>query len=93
MKKLFSFDVTLEELSNLLSHKYAKAQLVLEFLKNFWYVDQGGSDKSYLNKVRVGSIDVFIDNDGHLHLDFITRFSLKNYPKCLKWLEDLKHDK
>lgn len=90
MKKLFSFDVRLNDLESLNNAGFKKTATLLEFLKAFWFRGAGGSDPDYLDKVRVGTVGVFLDDEEHLHLDFVTRFSLRNYPEILKELEALK---
>jgi hypothetical protein len=90
MKKLFSFDVTLRELMYLGSKKTPQLGLIFEFLKQFWYVIEGRLDMERWDNIRIGSVDVFLDQDGHLHLDFMTRFHLNGKPKTLEFLDALK---
>jgi hypothetical protein len=35
-----------------------------------------GRHKNRASSVRIGTIDVFRDKDNHLHMDFVTRFSI-----------------
>lgn len=90
MNKLFSFDVRLKDLESLRGNRSIEVQSIMDFLKAFWFEGQGGSDPEYWDKVRVGSVDVYLDDDNHLHLDFITRFHLGNYPDVLTLLNTLK---
>jgi hypothetical protein len=90
MKKLFDFDVTLKDLDSLSQHPFDKVQVIMTFLKTFWFERSGGSNPEYWDRVRVGTIQVFLDDDNHLHLDFHTRFSLTNYPKITEILEELR---
>jgi len=92
MQKLFSFDVTLKELESLRGNKADKVQLIMDFLKSFWMKGNGGNDPEYWDRVRVGSVDVYLDEQDHLHLDFVTRFHLGNYPQILEALSALKED-
>lgn len=76
-------DVTYENLQSL---KDVQAlQPALEFLKDFWC----GSNKERESNVRLGTIDVFIDEQGNLHLDFISRFSLEKYPELIEHLRSV----
>lgn len=88
--KLFSFDVTLEMLDGLRDNKFEKVQFIMDFLKEFWFVRMGGSDPEYWNKVRVGSVDVYLDDSNQIHLDFTTRFHLNNSPEIVEILKQVK---
>ena len=90
MKKLFSFDVCLKHLEGLRGNKSSKVKMVMDILKYFWFEGQGGSDPEYWDRVRVGAVDVYLDDENHLHLDFVTRFHLENEPELLRLLQKLK---
>jgi hypothetical protein len=90
VEKLFSFDVTLEMLESLRINKFDKVEFVLDFLKKFWMERSGGNDPEYWNRVRVGSVDVYLDDGNQLHLDFVTRFHLDNYPEIIELLKKVK---
>lgn len=91
---IFAFDVTLKDLMNLgdRAKEVWKLQAIMEFLKRFWYKPSGDAirDSHRWNDIRVGSVDVFLDDDKNLHLDFVTRFSLGSYPEIVELLEKLK---
>lgn len=90
MKKIFNFDVPLKALEGFKENKSNKVKFILDFLKSFWFDHNGGSSLEYWDRVRVGSVEVYLDDENHLHLDFITRFSLGNYPELIEVLEKLK---
>lgn len=92
MNKIFTFDVTLKDLMNLgeRAREVSKLDLIFRFLNAFWYVQDKKGEEERWNSTRVGSVDVFMDEDKNLHLDFATRFSLKSYPEIVKILERLK---
>lgn len=92
MKKLFEFDVTLKDLDSLSQHSFDKVQIIMIFLNTFWFEHLGGSSPEYWDRVKIGTMQVFLDDDNHLHLDFATRFSLTNYPKIIEILEELKDE-
>lgn len=81
MKKLFDFDVTLKDLMHLgeRAKEVTRLGAVFSLLKIFWYNlkdrDKEAEAKRW-NRIRVGSIYVFLDDDNHLHIDFVTRFNL-----------------
>lgn len=92
MEKLFSFDVTLEMLDSLRGNQSDKVKFIMDFIKLFWFEKQGVSDPEYWNRVRVGSVDVYLDDGAQLHLDFVTRFHLENYPEIMAILKGLKDE-
>jgi hypothetical protein len=92
MKKIFSFDVTLNDLESLKNNEFIKVEVLMEFLHTFWFKGAGDSDPDYLSKVRIGTMDVFLDDNNNLHLDFVTRFSLTNYPRALDLMDLLTKD-
>lgn len=92
MKKLFYFDVTLKELESLRGNKSEKVQTILDFLKVFWFEGSGGSDPEYWDRVRVGTVNVYLDDSDQVHLDFVTRFHLGNYPKIKEMLSKLSEE-
>lgn len=56
-----------------------KVQTLFDYLTNFWYTDKNGDlDKDRWENIRIGTCDVYLDDEDVLHLDFSTRFSLKN---------------
>lgn len=73
-KDIGSQDITYKELE-----KYGEAgtpymELVLKILHTFWV----GNNEERADDVRIGSVDFFFDEDGHLHLDFVSRFSFND---------------
>lgn len=90
MKQLFRFDVTLGELMNLYGRakEVSKLGAVFSLLKMFWYnLKDKQENKERWNRIRVGSINVYLDDEDHLHLDFITRFHLGNSQPFLNALD------
>jgi hypothetical protein len=87
MRKLFSFDVRLKDLESLRGNNSIKVRMIMDFLETFWFEGQGGLDPEYWDRVRIGSVDVYLDDQNHLHLDFVTRFHLGNYPEIIKVLK------
>lgn len=69
-----------------------KLQAIMEFLKRFWYKPSGDAIRDFhrWNDIRVGSVDVFLDDDKNLHLDFVTRFNFAAIPEMLEILDQLK---
>lgn len=93
MSKLFSFDVTLQDLMNLgdRAKSVKKLDLIFLFLKGFWYdLKDKVAEKERWNNVRVGSVDVYLNEDKHLCLQFVTRFQFQQSPQILEFLEKLK---
>ena|SRR5258706_6342334 len=96
MDKLFSFDVTLKDLMNLgeRAKEVKKLEATLALLQMFWYdlPNEALEEKEQerWNNIRVGSIDVFLDEHKHLCMEFVTRFQFQNSPQILNWLEGLK---
>lgn len=79
MKTIFDFDFTLGHMMDLSLHPYRKVQTLLTYLAKFWYTDKSGEiDKERWENVRIGNCKVYLDDGHHLHLDFQTRFNLKN---------------
>lgn len=79
MKKIFDFDFTLSHLMDLSLSPMKKVQTLFDYLTNFWYTDKDGQlDKERWENVRIGTCEVYLDEDEVLHLDFATRFNLKN---------------
>lgn len=97
MDKLFSFDVTLKDLMNLgeRAKDVKKLELVLGFLQMFWYNDSGNEledeEQHRWNNIRVGSIDVYLNKDKNLCMEFVTRFQFQSSPQILNWFEELKN--
>jgi hypothetical protein len=90
MKKLFTFDVTLKELMDLRSvaKEFHRLSAVFSLLKLFWYNLSDKKDQiRRWNRIRVGSVQVFLDDDNLLHLDFFTRFNLSAYKPFLDALD------
>jgi len=65
-------DVTANELENYSKNEYLKT--IINTLKESWCM--GVQDRE--ENVRIGTVKMFTDDDGFLHLDFTTRF------KCTK---------
>jgi hypothetical protein len=91
-KMLFSFDVRLKDLLHLgdMAKTFSKLEALFKALDLWWY-DLSNEDKSEQrrNNIRIGSVNVLLDDDGALHLDFCTRFSLKNEPLAVQYLEQI----
>lgn len=64
-----SVDVTAEQLRDFTKHPILKE--IVETLSEGWTMGKEDRDKN----TRIGSVDIYTDDDGHLHLDFVTRFS------------------
>lgn len=77
-------DVTWKELSELGKQKGVIGS-ALSFLHSFWV----GEHAERETNVRVGAVDVEIDKDGFLHLDFVTRFRLNEEEREM-FLEQLE---
>lgn len=98
MDNLFSFDVTLKDLMNLgeRAKEVKKLEAILLFLQMFWYdLPNDALEENELerwNNVRVGSINVFLDEHKHLCMEFVTRFQFQNNPQVISWLEGLKDE-
>lgn len=67
-----SVDVSHRELFHLQIFKEGPLRLLNKLLYGMWV----GKHKNRASSVRIGTIDVFRDKENHLHLDFITRFSI-----------------
>lgn len=95
MDRLFSFDVTLQDLMNLgaRAKDVVKLEAIFLLLRKFWY-DLGDElseeEQERWNRIRVGSIDVYLDDDQHLCFEFATRFTFTNNPQILAFLNKLK---
>ena len=93
MNKLFRFDVTLKDLMNLgeRAKNFPKLGMIFEFLKGFWYTlkDKEAEQERWAN-VRVGSIEVYLDEHKHLCMEFATRFQFRNSPEILEFFEKFK---
>lgn len=92
-KKLFFCDITLKELKNL--DEYAKnvprLEVVFELFQHFWYnLDDKKRQAERENDTRMGSIWVYLDDDGVLHLDITPRFSFNEHPEILELLNKLQ---
>lgn len=82
MKKLFDFDVTLKELENLgkKAKQIDKLADLLQFLQILWYGDDLEEEiVERENRIRIGTVYIFFDENDILHFDFRTRFHLKQY--------------
>ena len=101
MNKLFSFDVTLKDLMNLgeRAKEFPKLQIIFEFLEHYWYDLKDiksepktifEQEKQRWNYVRVGSIDVYLDDQNQLCFEFKTRFQFSGNPTILEFFEKIK---
>jgi hypothetical protein len=96
--QLFSFDVTLKDLMNLgrRAKEVPKLGAIFSLLKIFWYkLDDKERAKERWGRIRVGSVDLFIDDEDHLHMDFVTRFHFGNaraYLEAFKLIAGLGYD-
>ncbi len=63
-------DVTAKELENYSKNEYLK--IILDALKENWCM--GIKDRE--ENVRIGTVKIFIDDEGFLHLDFKNRFKI-----------------
>jgi large subunit ribosomal protein L7/L12 len=68
---LADVDVSYNDLAGLCGAK-GKLACIMTFLKAFWVGDAKGRSSN----VRIGSVRSYFDEDGHLHLDFETRFTV-----------------
>ena len=95
MSKLFGFDVTLKDLMNLggRAKDVTKLDLIFKFLNGFWYsqADEKNNSERW-NNVRIGSIDVSLNEQKNLCIDFTTRFQFQNSPEILEFLEKFKDE-
>lgn len=69
-KELWTFDVTLHELKN--PQEHWATEPVFEFLKQHWIEPHPERERD----MQVGTVYVFVDEEGHLHMDFCSRFTL-----------------
>ncbi len=80
-------DVTFADIKDLA----AKDSLfpIIEFLRAFWV----GDDKKRETNCRIGTMYVYFNEDGNIHMDFVTRFALpREYrEKVLKLLKRAWH--
>lgn len=93
MNKLFTFDVSLKDLMNLgeRAKEVENLDLIFRTLHHFWYnLKDKNQQKRREETTRVGSVDVFLDEDKNLHIDFVTRFSFASLPTMLEVLQKLK---
>lgn len=93
MNKLFRFDVRLKDLMNLgeQTKEVTKLDLIFTLLKGFWYnLKDKKAEEERWNNIRVGSIEVYLDEHKHLCFEFVTRFQFQNSPEILELLEKLK---
>jgi hypothetical protein len=95
MNKLFSFDVRLKDLMNLgeRAKEVKKLDLIFMLLKGSWYTlkNDPNAEQERWDRIRVGSVDVYLDEGKNLHLDFVTRFHFENSPEILALLDELKN--
>jgi len=93
MNQIFRFDVTLKELMNLgvRAKESKKLDLIFNLLQKFWYdLEDKHDQEERENRIRVGSVEVYLDEDSHLHIDFLTRFSFASNSKILQFLDLIK---
>ena len=93
MEKLFRFDVRLKDLMNLgeMGEKSEKLGLIFEILRGFWYtLEDKVREQERWNRIRIGSVDVYLDEDKSLCMKFTTRFTFQNAPTVLHVLEAFK---
>jgi hypothetical protein len=92
MKDLFQFDVRLQDLLHLgdQAKDFSTLRTLFRLLDHWWY-DDSDKDRSEERRknIRIGSVHVFLDDEGSLHLDFNTRFSFANEPGAVQLLEKL----
>ena len=90
-KDLFFVDVTLKDLMNLgeRAKDILKLRMLFTLLEKYWYGDKE-KDLDRWNRIRIGSIWIYLDKNNALHLDFVTRFAFENSPEFLKILEYFK---
>lgn len=73
------------------SKEFPKLDLIFRLLSRFWYtLEDKSHEEERWDKIRVGSMEVYLDQDKHLCMKFITRFSFENYPEILEFLEQVK---
>lgn len=67
-----------------------KLDVVFDALHAYWYnLKDKKAQEERENRIRVGSVEVYLDDEYHLHIDFITRFHLENSKPFLKLLNHL----
>ncbi len=76
-ERIASCDVTYSELRSL--GEKEGMQRILAFLFAEWV----GQNLERMDSVRIGSIDIEVDEDGFLHLDFIYRSKIDDETKGL----------
>lgn len=94
-EELFTFDVTLKDLVNLGQRAKDVPQLdaIFLLLEKYWYSlpdSHPEEEEERWNRIRVGSIDVYLDDDKHLCMEFSTRFQFQNNPQVLAFLQKVK---
>jgi len=62
---------------------------IIEFLRAFWV----GDDKQRETNCRIGTMFVYFNKDGNIHMDFVSRFALpkESREKVLKILKQAWH--
>ena len=94
MKNIFRFDVTLNDLMNLgrRAKDVKELEVVFTALHTFWYnLEDKKKQEERENRIRVGSVEVYLDDEYHLHIDFITRFNLQHAKPFLQLLDLIKN--
>ena len=69
--EIATIDITAEQLRDLSKNEHLKP--IIDELADGWTMGMEDREKN----MRIGSVDVFIDDESHLHLDFTTRFTVK----------------
>lgn len=89
--KLFNFDVTLKDLMNLgeRAQKVEKLKMLFVMLEKIWYPNKEDQQHRW-NDIRIGSVDVYVDKDNQINMNFTTRFDIGDSPEAMKVLEHFK---
>lgn len=69
--EIASIDITAEQLRGLSKNKHLKP--IIDALIDGWTMGLEDREKN----IRIGTVDVYITDEGNLHLDFATRFTVK----------------
>lgn len=95
MKEIFSFDVRLKDLMNLgeQAQTFGKLKALFAILKRSWYsLEDKAAEEERWNRIRIGSVEVFLDDSGALHMDFVTRYSFAQNSRAIELLALLPDD-
>ena len=83
-RNIASIDVTTEELKSFSKNEFLRD--IIEPLEEAWVGDNSERESN----VHIGSVYVYLDQEDHLHIDFVTRFHFANDPGLKKTLQKIK---